>query len=155
MADQNRPHFRISSKNVRIEKIPPNPFGSTYERENYSQHGQNLKSRFIEVEELTAKSRDSHLVDTLYFEVKTPESKPIRQESQKFSQMGMEVVSYSNRADNIAIVKVSRMQFNKLQDRIEKYTTTVNNTGKSNISIIEDIFPVSIEEKLSPSFNEI
>ncbi len=155
MADQNRPHFRIAPKNVRQEKIPPHAFGSTFKRENYGEHGQKLISRFSEVQQVISKAKDSDLVDSIFLEVTTPESNPIRHESQKLSQLGLHVVSYSKRAENIGTAKVSRREYQKLQERIEAYASSPNNVGKSSISILEDISPVPIEEKISPNFIEV
>ncbi|MCA6516132.1 MAG: hypothetical protein IM577_11130, partial [Chitinophagaceae bacterium] len=56
---ENKYHFEIPSKNVRIEKYERTGFSQTVPRINHKEHGEKLKIEVLKLKEVEFKKRDS------------------------------------------------------------------------------------------------
>lgn len=149
MAESNRPHFIIPQKKLIKESTNPTGRSFLYKRDDYSEHGKSLINKVRESKQELSKTVDSGLTDNIFLEIKTPSNISVKNEKKRFKDLGLEMVSYSDRAKNIGIAKTTNKQLEELEAKLEKYSSTDENIGKSNLSIIENIAPVSVEDKLS------
>src|SRR5687767_9413525 len=100
--DDQRPHFRISTDQVREEALVIQPGGGSYEREDYAAHGRRLLQQVEKAVSVVVRKRDAALTRDLILQVETPDDIPIRTFRQKLEGQGMELISYSARAQNAA-----------------------------------------------------
>lgn len=63
----------------------------------------------------------------------------------------MNIVSYSAASESVATATIEKRKFEQLEHRIDLYTQDSRHPGKREISVIEDISDVPLEEKLDRS----
>jgi hypothetical protein len=125
-------------------------FGTTYQRADHGRHGEVLVRRSQEFREAAAAGRDSALMSEVFMQVRTPDEVPIRGEKQRLRGVGIDVVAYSRHDPSAATARMSREGYDDFQARLLRYATVPAHPGRSYFSILEDVAPVPVEEKLSP-----
>ncbi|RZK25977.1 MAG: S8 family peptidase, partial [Flavobacterium sp.] len=66
----------------------------------------------------------------------------------KLKALGFEILSLNKFHKNVCLAKISKDNFDALQEKIERYANEVGNPGKTNLAILDDIEEVQAEEKL-------
>ena len=145
----NRPHFEIPLARVRTTDVAVRGRSKPYSRPDFSAHGDFLRERAARVAEYSASTADAGATEALFLQVRTPTELPARGERQRLQNAGLEIVALSAIDPNSATVRLKRSEVRTLQDRVERYANTVDHTGRSYLSIIEDIGPVPLTEKIA------
>lgn len=155
MADGDRPHFEIPPELVHDDIVNKRGFGSTYERPDHGRHGEVLVRKTQQFREAAAAGRDSALMGDVFIQVHTPEGVPISGEKQRLRNIGLEVVAYSRRDVSAGTARMSREAYDDFESRLLRYATLPGHPGRSYFSVLEDLAPVPVEEKLTPSIEEL
>jgi hypothetical protein len=87
--------------------------------------------------------------EALFLQVRTPAELPARGERQRLQNAGLEIIALSSIDPNSATVQLRRSDVRALQDKVERYATTSDHTGRSYLSVIEDLGPVPLVEKIA------
>ncbi|MCU0647989.1 MAG: S8 family peptidase [Gemmatimonadaceae bacterium] len=92
---------------------------------------------------------DAEATEALFLAVRTPAELPAKGEKKRLAAAGLSLVALSSVDPNSAIVQLRRGDLRDLERKVNNYATTPRNVGKSYLSIIEDIAPVSAKAKLT------
>lgn len=147
---QQRPHLQIPSDRVRTSSIAVRGRAKAFSRPDYSAHGDFLRERAASIRAYSEVVEDASAAESLFLQVRTPESLPARGEKQRLGSAGLRVVALSSVDVNSATVQIPKRELARLQSKVDRYATTPDNIGKSYLSVIEDLTPVPIEAKLAP-----
>lgn len=71
MAD-NKFHFEIPRKNVRVEKYDKTGYSPTVPRISHKEHGEKLKTEVLKLKEIEFGKRDSKYTNDLFIQLETP-----------------------------------------------------------------------------------
>ena len=142
-------HYRIPDENIRFEKVTPPKGGTTYKRNDHTNHGNFLLQRSSVVKASLSQKDDYNWSKHLFLNVRSPQSTAIKSEKTKLKALGFEILSLNKFRKNVCIAKISKDNFNALEDKIRRYANDSGNPGKTNLAILEDIEEVEVEEKLS------
>jgi hypothetical protein len=153
LPDRERPHFEIPDEIVRTSALTPTGGSVSYKRGDYGAHGAFLLARAQDYRRSSTLTRDGALADALYMQIKTPPELPIKNEKQRFRQIGLNIVTVSSSEENVAIARISKTRFRELENRIYNYAHQINHPNRSYLSAIEDLSPVASTEKLSPEID--
>jgi hypothetical protein len=151
MAD-DRSHFEIPADRIRTNPIRVRGRSKTFSRPNYSAHGDYLRERAAIYRDYVANAADFEAAESLFIQIRTPNDIPVRGERQRLKSAGLEIVALSSLDVNSATVQLNKSQLPNLESKIDRYATSAEHTGKSYMSVIEDMGPVPVEEKLAPEF---
>lgn len=152
---EKKPHFEIPKERVHSTPIKVRGRSKPYSRPNYSVHGDYLRERAKAIRAYTQDVADSIAAESVFMQVRTPELLPARGERERLKHAGLEIVALSAIDANSATVKLRKADLNRFERKIDKYATSPKNTGRSYLSVIEDIGPVPLEEKLSRELIDI
>src|SRR4051812_34015547 len=119
MAESKHPHFAIPKELVRDEPAGTGGGGATITRADYAAHGAYLRTRVSEFRMAASRTRDSGITSHYYLEVNTPKDIPIKNERQRLSQVGVEVIAPSLVDPSSATARISKAALNGLDARIE------------------------------------
>jgi Subtilase family len=153
MPDQ-RPHFQIPQERVQSSPIAVRGRAKPFSRPNYSAHGDYLRERTASLRTYVQETADAEAVDSVFLQVRTPNELPASGERQRLRSAGFEIVSLSSVDANSATVQLPKSELPQLERKVDTYASSPTNRGKSYLSIIEDIGPVPVEEKLAPELKE-
>lgn len=148
MADDERPHFVIPPEQTYTDAVIKTGFGVRIERPDYGEHGRFLVHRAQEFRATSSAARDSTVSEQLFLEVEVAEATSIRAEKPRLSQVGLTVVSYSTADEHSGTAKIGREDFDLLEGRINRYATERGHPGRSYLSVVEDLRPVPVEQKI-------
>ena len=146
----SRTHLEVPPEAVRTDAVRHTGFSVPYVRPSYAEHGEALVAQVRSLRATLAAARDSTDSETLFVRVSTPAGVSIRAEKTRLRSSGLEVVTLSDRSDNVATAKIGRDQFGELEGRILRYATEAANPFRSYLSILDDIVAVPASEKLDP-----
>lgn len=146
----NRPHFEIPRERVHSAAFQTRGRSKPYSRPNYSAHGDFLRERAARLVTYSAETVDAEATEALFLQVRTPPELPARGERQRLRNAGLDVVALSSIDAHSATVQLRRGDLPMLQAKVDRYAATPTNRGKSYLSIIDDIGPVPLQEKLAP-----
>lgn len=146
------PHFVVPPERMRSSPIRVRGRAKPFSRPDYSAHGDFLRERAATYRDYASNAADSEAADSLFMQIRTPHDMPARGERQRLKNAGLEIVALSPIDLNSATVQLSKASLPRLEKKIDRYATSANHTGKSYLSVIEDMGPVPVEEKLAPEF---
>ncbi|WP_412467456.1 S8 family peptidase [Pedobacter sp. KLB.chiD] len=142
-------HYRIPDENLRFEKVIPPKGGKSYKRNDHADHANFLLQRSSVVRTSLAQKEDYHWSKHLFLNIRSPQSTVIKSEKTKLKALGFEILSLNKLHKNVCLAKISKDNFDILQDKIKRYATDFGNPGKTNLAILDDIEEVEAEDKLS------
>ncbi|MFZ7166109.1 MAG: hypothetical protein ACO1G5_01045 [Bacteroidota bacterium] len=87
MAD-NKFHFEIPSKNVRIEKYDKTGFSPSVARISHKEHGEKLKMDVLKLKETEFAKRDSKYTNDIFLQLETPCKLPLFSDHSKLEFFG-------------------------------------------------------------------
>jgi hypothetical protein len=139
MNKEQKMHFWIDDDNVK--SIPKKPMGRREELIiSHKEHGSKLSHSLQAIKKLTEQTEAENSLrdkDIVVFNVELPEKVKIQDRPDIFSFNGMEIRAVQNERN--AIVTSTMTQFQRLEDRIEGYTS--NGTNKSYFNYVESFEP--------------
>jgi subtilisin family serine protease len=144
-----RHHFRINTKLVYEVDVEVTGRSTMYIRSDYSEHGKFLLHKSQELSNIEERKSDYDISSDLYLEIRVPEKYNIRNEKTKLEQAGIDLISYSLKNSNVGFGRIGKKRYEIFQQRLALYGNDRNNPGRSYFSIIDDINPVPIGEKIS------
>lgn len=141
-----KPHLRISENSVLKTKTNFNGGGSTYQRSDYSAHGQELLQDLLKI------SQQNYDIDPVkdrkFFEVNlAPGEKLYDRYGNLMEKSDIEVLDVIN--DSYGYGVISNSSLTTLKRKVEDYIKTPNNKGKSYYSFIDDIGEINPLNKIS------
>lgn len=146
-------HFEIPQSQVRSAAIPVKGMSKPFTRPNYSAHGDFLRERAAAITAHAAAAADSEAAESLFLQLKTPKPLPVRGERERLRSAGFEIVQLSPVDPNSATVQLRKSDLPELNRKIDRYTTSEEHTGRSYMTIIEDLAPVPADDKVSPEIS--
>lgn len=152
MAD-NKYHFEIPRKNVRIEKYDKTGFSPTVPRISHKEHGEKLKMEVLKLKEIEFEKKDSKYTNDLFLQLETPEKIPIKSQKTKIEQLGFEFLSYSPNNISLTTAKIEKSKFLELESKLDTYIQTEDAVGKTYFAPIENITNISPESKIDENIN--
>ncbi|MCA6445017.1 MAG: S8 family peptidase [Bacteroidetes bacterium] len=150
---ENKYHFEIPSKNVRIEKYERTGFSQTVPRINHKEHGEKLKIEVLKLKEVEFKKRDSKYTNDLFLQLETPQKIPIKSQKTKIEQLGFEFLSYSPNNISLATAKIEKSKYLEFEVKLDTYIHTEDAVGKTYFAPIENISSISPESKIDENIN--
>ncbi len=150
----DKSHFIIPEKNIRRAKIEVPGGGTNYQRDDATSHGSRLLQKAEAIKTSIRKKTDYNLAGSLFLKLSSPIDVSIRNEKLKLKNLGFEIVQLFNNDTHSCIAKISKNNFDKLQERIYKYTYEQDHPGKTNLAVVEDIDEITVENKISSRLNE-
>lgn len=147
MADEKF-HFEIPNKNVRIEKYEKSGFSPSIPRISHKEHGEKLKFDVLKLKEIEFGKRDSKYTDDIFLQLETPVKVSIKSQKTKIEQLGFDFLSYSPNNISIATVKIGKKKYQELEDRLDIYIQTEDAVGKTYFAPIENISSIPPESKI-------
>lgn len=152
MAD-NKFHFEIPSKNVRIEKYDKSGFSPTVPRISHKEHGEKLKKEVLKLKEIEFAKKDSKYTNDLYLQLETPEKIPIKSQKAKIEQLGFDFLSYSPNNISLATAKIEKSKYLELEGKLDNYIQTDDAVGKTYFAPIESISSILPESKIDDNID--
>ncbi|NBJ15221.1 MAG: S8 family peptidase [Dehalobacter sp. 4CP] len=150
MSDE-RDHLWIPKNQVREDIVNLGNGGPSYSRDDYYEHGKRLTEQVNKIKNEIIIKKDAELTKDYILQVKTPEQISIKSHKDKLNKLGFDIVSYSNNKENIATAIIHKDKFNEFDKKVIKYAESEDHYGKTNISVIEEIREVPLEEKIDTS----
>ncbi len=147
-------HFLIPDNNIRQEKIIVPPGGTNYQRDDITQHGQQLLRKTELLSISVSRKSDFHLAGSLFLQLSAPPSVSIKNEKLKLKNLGFEILQLFKDDLRRCIAKISKDNFARFQERIYNYTYESGNPGKTNLAILEDVDEIPLASKMSPLLEE-
>jgi hypothetical protein len=145
---EKRRHLSIPSQNVRTESFPSHGYGKSIRRPDHYSHGRELTERVIETVKVLEHTRDYAKVQHAIVKLSTPENVPIKNYRINFSNIGFDILSYSEKSESIATASILKNEINNLRSRIRQYSEMETHPGISYFSPLENIIEVPPEEKI-------
>jgi len=152
MAD-NKFHFEIPSKNVRIEKYDKSGFSPPVPRISHKEHGEKLKMEVLKLKDVEFGKRDSKYTGDLFLQLETPEKISIKSQRTKIEQLGFDFLSYSPNNISLATAKIEKSKYLDLEEKLEAYIQSADAVGKTYFAPIESISSISPESKIDENIN--
>jgi len=121
-----------------------------FAREDYSAHGDFLRERAASLRQYAEQTADATAAESVFVQVRTAGPLPAAGERYRLRSAGLEIVALSPADANSAIVQLAKSELPALERKIDRYASSAQHTGKSFLSVIEDIRPVPIEDKIAP-----
>jgi len=116
MAD-NKFHFEIPTKNVRIEKYEKTGFSPAVARISHKDHGEKLKMEVLKLKETEFTKRDSKYTNDIFLQIETPDKIPIKSQKAKIEQLGFDFLSYSPNNISLATAKIEKSKYLELEGK--------------------------------------
>ncbi|MBL0328251.1 MAG: S8 family peptidase [Bacteroidetes bacterium] len=151
--DDNKFHFKIPSKNVRIEKYDKSGFSQTVPRISHKEHGEKLKLEVLKLKEIEFKKRDSKFTEDFFLQIETPEKISIKSQKLKIEQLGFDFISYSPNNISLATAKIEKSKYIELESKLDVYINSADATGKTYFAPIESLSSISPESKVDENIN--
>lgn len=152
MAD-NKFHFEIPSKNVRIEKYDKTGFSPSVARISHKEHGEKLKMDVLKLKETEFAKRDSKYTNDIFLQLETPDKIPIKSQKAKIEQLGFDFLSYSPNNISLATAKIEKSKYLELEGKLDNYIQTEDAVGKTYFAPIENISSISPESKIDENID--
>lgn len=147
--NDNKFHFQIPKENIRIQKYKKHGFGQSFSRSNYYEHGEKLLGQYDKLYSYESTKNDFDLASQLFFSIEIPEQRDIKSEKIKLQHLGINLISYSEKNASKGTAYIPKMEYKELIRKIKHYKESDEHTGKSYISIIENIEPIESASKIS------
>ncbi len=152
MADEKF-HFEIPKKNVRIEKYDKTGYSPAVPRISHKEHGEKLKMDVLKLKEIEFKKRDSKYTNDVFLQLETPEKVSIKSQKTKIEQLGFDFLSYSPNNISLATAKIEKGKYLELEARLDTYIQSDDGVGKTYFAPLESISSISPESKIDESIN--
>lgn len=140
---ENKFHFKIPSKNIRIEKYIKNGYSEMVSRENHKEHGEKLMKDVQNLKNTEFFKKDSKYTDDLFLQIETPKKIAIKSQKSKIEQLGFNFISYSVNNTSLATAKIGKSKYLELESKLETYIKSEDAAGKTYFSPIESISSIS------------
>lgn len=146
---EDRFHFQIPIENIRSENCPKHGGGENYARTDYSVHGKKLWQDSNAIKITEAKRKDFNLISDLFLLMEMPQDIPIKNHKLRIQHLGFELINYSTERRSIGVVKISKLKFEELDEKLVEYIQSPTNVGKSYFSVIENLSSIPVENKIT------
>ena len=147
-----RPHIIIKKEtSPPIKREYDGGGGGTYPRASYQQHAAKIYQEVDHLRAIFAKVNDNN-IDKRYFKVEIPEGHKVSTSEGKILEGNIFSTIVGSPNENIAHVSSNVKSFEDLTVQLEKYQNTDKNVGKSKFALIEGVYNIPFEEKVSERF---
>jgi len=141
-------HFEIPKKNIKNIRYEKTGGGVSVTRLNHSEHGKKLKGQTEILKAAEFDKKDSKYTSDLYLQIETPRDVTLKSQRLKIEELGFEVLSISNTEKYIGTARIKKYILPKFEERLEGYTNTDENIGKTYFSPIEKMVSIPPESKI-------
>lgn len=150
---KDRFHFEIPNKNVRKESYEKSGFSPKVDRDNHKEHGLKLSKQTENFKSEIIKTRDIEFSDEYFLQIETVKDVKLKSQKTKIENLGFDLISYSKESESVGLAKIGKSKFSEFEDRLKKYISTEENSGKTYFSPIESIKTIPPESKIEDSIN--
>ncbi len=150
---EDRFHFEVPVGNIRNVKYDKRGFSPTVQRVSHIEHGKKLQlqtQKFIETE---FNKKDIRYTDELFLQIETPDQVTIKSQKLKIEDLGFKILSFSKNNNSIGTARIEKNKLKSFETRLETYTNSTENTGRTYFSPIENILSIPPENKIKENID--
>lgn len=119
--------------------MTPNQGGKPYSRSDYKSHGVQLLQHTTDTFLSVRSKVDVDIIEDLVLSISTASETTINAQKSNLSKIGFDIISIDSRDKSKGIASIDKNKIDNLANRIEKYTNSQDNTGKTYFSPIDSI----------------
>lgn len=146
--NKDRFHFEIPGENVRNEKYEKRGFSPKVPRLSHSEHGKKLQLQSQEYLQTELKKKDIKYTDDFFLQIETPDEISIKSQKLKIEDLGFKILSFSKYNNSIGTATIEKEKFEEFEERLNIYTNSPENKGKTYFAPIEKISSIPPESKI-------
>ena len=150
---KDRFHFEIPGENIRNEKYEKRGFSPKVPRLSHLEHGKKLQLQSQEYLQTELKKKDVKYTDDFFLQIETPNEISIKSQKLKIEYLGFKLLSFSRHNKSIGTATIEKEKFEEFEERLNIYTNSPDNKGKTYFAPIEKISSIPPESKIKENID--